>query len=73
MEAAKKDGRWGNPYDSPSTMAMPKDFLAELKKDKAAYAFFKTLDRANTHAFAWRLQNAKKPETRQRRKNNSSR
>src|SRR5579884_3997900 len=68
VEAAKKDGRWGKAYDSPSTMAIPEDFLAELKKDKDAYAFFKTLNRANTYAIAWRLQNAKKPETRQRRK-----
>jgi len=67
VEAAKTDGRWDNAYDSPSTMEVPDDFLEELKKDKAAYAFFKTLNRANTYAIAWRLQTAKKPETRARR------
>ena len=48
-------------------MEVPEDFLKELKKDKNAYAFFKTLNRANTYAIAWRLQTAKKPETRARR------
>jgi uncharacterized protein YdeI (YjbR/CyaY-like superfamily) len=67
VEAAKKDGRWDNAYDGPSTMSVPEDFLNELKKDKAAYAFFKTLNRANMYAIAWRLQTAKKQETRARR------
>jgi uncharacterized protein YdeI (YjbR/CyaY-like superfamily) len=67
VEAAKRDGRWDNAYDPSSTMEVPEDFLKELKKDKAAYAFFKTLNRANIYAIAWRLQTAKKPETRARR------
>lgn len=48
-------------------MEIPEDFLKELKKDTSAFAFFKTLNRANTYAIAWRLQTAKKPETRARR------
>ena len=48
-------------------MEIPPDFLRELKKDKEAYAFYKTLNRANTYAIAWRLQTAKKPETRAKR------
>jgi uncharacterized protein YdeI (YjbR/CyaY-like superfamily) len=67
VDAAQKDGRWDNAYDASSTMEVPEDFLKELKKDKNAYAFFKTLNRANTYAIAWRLQTAKKPETRARR------
>jgi uncharacterized protein YdeI (YjbR/CyaY-like superfamily) len=67
VEAAQRDGRWDNAYDASSTMEVPEDFLKELKKDKNAYAFFKTLNRANTYAIAWRLQTAKKPETRARR------
>ena len=43
------------------------DFLRELKKDKNAYAFFQTLNKANTYAIAWRLQTARKPETREKR------
>ena len=67
VDAAKKDGRWDSAYDAPSTMEVPADFLQELKKDARAYAFFKTLNRANAYAIAWRLQTAKKPETRARR------
>ena len=67
IERAKKDGRWEKAYDSPSKMEIPADFLSLLKKDKKAYEFFKTLNKANTFAIAWRLQTAKKPETRQKR------
>lgn len=67
IEAAKKDGRWKRAYDAASTMEIPADFLEELKKDKGAYAFFNTLNRANRYAIAWRLQTASKPETRARR------
>ncbi|HET9030973.1 MAG TPA: YdeI/OmpD-associated family protein [Candidatus Aquilonibacter sp.] len=67
VESARKDGRWDDAYDAPSTMDVPDDFLNELKKDPRAYAFFKTLNRANTYAIAWRLQTARKPQTRARR------
>lgn len=67
IEAAKKDGRWDKAYDSPSKMEIPADFLSMLKKDRQAYEFFKTLNRANTYAIAWRLETAKKPATRQKR------
>ncbi len=67
VEAAKADGRWGRAYDSPSAMQVPEDFLKELSKDKKAKAFFETLNKANTYAIAWRLQTAKKPETRAKR------
>jgi uncharacterized protein YdeI (YjbR/CyaY-like superfamily) len=68
IEAAKANGRWHTAYDSSKTMQIPEDFLQELAKDKKAEEFFKTLNRANTYAIAWRLQTAKKPETREKRK-----
>jgi uncharacterized protein YdeI (YjbR/CyaY-like superfamily) len=67
IEAARKDGRWKQAYDAASTMTVPTDFLKALKKDKKAYEFFKTLNKANTYAIAWRLQTARKPETRAKR------
>lgn len=67
IEAAKKDGRWQAAYKSSSKMEMPKDFLKELAKNKKAKKFFATLNKANTYAIAFRLQTAKKPETRERR------
>ena len=67
VEAAKQDGRWEAAYDSASKMEIPDDFLKELAKNKRAKAFFDALNRANVYAIIWRLQTAKKPETRQRR------
>jgi uncharacterized protein YdeI (YjbR/CyaY-like superfamily) len=64
VEAAKKDGRWDAAYASPKNMQVPDDFIKELSKDKKALAFYKTLNRTNTYAIAWRLATAKKPETR---------
>ncbi len=68
VKQAKKDGRWEQAYDSPKNMQVPEDFLTELKKDTTTYAYFMTLNKANVYAIAWRLQTAKKPETRERRK-----
>lgn len=67
VNAAKADGRWDKAYDSPSNMTMPEYFLKELAKNKKAQAFFETLNKTNTYAIGWRLQTAKKPETRQKR------
>lgn len=67
VKAAKADGRWEKAYDSPGKMEIPADFLRKLRKNKEGYAFFKTLNRANLYAIAWRLQTAKKTETREKR------
>ena len=67
VEAAKADGRWSAAYDSPRNAAPPEDFLTELDKNKKAKAFFTTLNKANIYAIVYRLQTAKKPETRQKR------
>lgn len=69
IEIAKADGRFSAAYDSPSKMTLPKDFLLELAKHKTAKEFFATLNKTNTYAIAWRLQTAKKPETRSKRMN----
>ena len=67
VEMAKADGRWEKAYDAPSTMQVPEDFLQALAKNEKAKAFFETLNKTNTYAIAWRLQTAKRPETRARR------
>jgi uncharacterized protein YdeI (YjbR/CyaY-like superfamily) len=67
IDAAKKDGRWTAAYDSPSNATIPEDFLAEMGKNKKAKDFFESLNKSNRYAIAYRLQTAKKPETRQRR------
>lgn len=67
VAAAKADGRWNRAYDSPSASDVPADFLAALARHKKAEAFFNSLNKANRYAIAYRLQTAKKPETRARR------
>ncbi len=67
VRAAMADGRWQAAYAPPSEMAVPEDFLAALEQRPTAKAFFETLNRQNQYAIAYRLQTAKKPETRQKR------
>lgn len=67
VEAAKADGRWELAYDSQSNSTVPEDFLQQLLNDKKALTFFESLTKANKFAITYRLQTAKKPETRQRR------
>jgi uncharacterized protein YdeI (YjbR/CyaY-like superfamily) len=67
VDAAKADGRWAAAYDGQKDMEAPADFLAAISKNKKAFAFYESLSRANKYAIAWRLQTAKKPETRERR------
>jgi uncharacterized protein YdeI (YjbR/CyaY-like superfamily) len=67
VQAAKADGRWDRAYDSPSKMTVPADFRKALSKNAEAKAFFASLNKANLYAITWRLQTAKKPETRRRR------
>jgi uncharacterized protein YdeI (YjbR/CyaY-like superfamily) len=64
IQAAKRDGRWKSAYDSPAAASAPMDFLAALENNKKAKAFFATLEKRNSYAIIYRLQTAKKPETR---------
>jgi len=64
---AKADGRWAQAYDSPKEMQLPDDFMKALLKNKKAKAFFETLNKTNKYAIGWRLQTAKKPETKEKR------
>ncbi|MGI0065451.1 MAG: YdeI/OmpD-associated family protein [Nitrosotalea sp.] len=50
-----------------SSLVTPNDFMKELSKNKKAETFFKTLNKTNTYAIGWRLETAKKPETREKR------
>jgi uncharacterized protein YdeI (YjbR/CyaY-like superfamily) len=67
VERARRDGRWDAAYDSPSRATVPDDLAAALRKNPAAAAFFAKLDSANRYAVLYRIQTAKKPETRARR------
>jgi uncharacterized protein YdeI (YjbR/CyaY-like superfamily) len=64
VERAKADGRWDAAYDGQSKITVPADLQSELDKNQRAKEFFATLDSRNRYAILFRIQTAKKPETR---------
>jgi uncharacterized protein YdeI (YjbR/CyaY-like superfamily) len=67
VEAAKADGRWAAAYDSPATATVPPEFVKELARNAKAKQFYATLNKTNLYAIAYRLQSAKRPETKIKR------
>jgi uncharacterized protein YdeI (YjbR/CyaY-like superfamily) len=67
IERARADGRWDAAYDSPSTATVPEDLQRALDENPAAAASFAALNSQNRFAILYRIQDAKKPETRARR------
>ncbi len=67
IERAQQNGQWEAAYDSPRTATIPEDFQAELDRNPQAQAFFATLKSSNRYAILFRIQTAKKAETRARR------
>jgi uncharacterized protein YdeI (YjbR/CyaY-like superfamily) len=64
VERAKLDGRWKRAYDGSRISTPPKDLMVALDRHPRARKFFDSLDRANRYAILYRVQAAKKPETR---------
>ena len=64
IDAAKADGRWAAAYAGQRTAVVPDDLAAALAADPEAEAFFATLTGANRYAILYRVQDAKRPETR---------
>jgi uncharacterized protein YdeI (YjbR/CyaY-like superfamily) len=67
VEAAKADGRWDAAYEGQRTAKVPPDLQRELDANDAAREFFARLDGANRYAIVYRLEEVRKPETRERR------
>jgi uncharacterized protein YdeI (YjbR/CyaY-like superfamily) len=67
VQAARDDGRWDAAYDSQRTSTVPDDFQAALDASPAARDFFATLNGANRYSVLFRIQTARKPETRAKR------
>ena len=67
VELAKADGRWDMAYKSQSKITIPDDFQSELDKNQKAKEFFSTLNSVNRYAILFRIQTAKKAETRSAR------
>lgn len=64
VERAKADGRWEAAYGGARNMETPHELITALAGDPIARAFFEKLDKTNRYAFCWRVQTAKRPETR---------
>jgi uncharacterized protein YdeI (YjbR/CyaY-like superfamily) len=67
VERAKKDGRWDRAYESQSRAFLPEDLEMALARNPRAKKFFATLDSRNRYAVLFRVQHAKRAETRARR------
>ncbi len=67
VEAAKADGRWEAAYEGQRNAKVPTDLARELDRNTPAREFFSTLDSSNRYAIIYRLNDARKPETRERR------
>ncbi|MCW3690994.1 YdeI/OmpD-associated family protein [Burkholderia cenocepacia] len=67
IDRARKDGRWEAAYTSASNSTVPDDLQAALDANPKAAKFFATLNSRNRYAILFRIQSAKKPETRARK------
>jgi uncharacterized protein YdeI (YjbR/CyaY-like superfamily) len=67
VERARADGRWEAAYEPQSAATVPRDLQRELDARPEAATFFDSLDSRNRYAILYRLQDAKRPETRARR------
>jgi uncharacterized protein YdeI (YjbR/CyaY-like superfamily) len=67
VERARADGRWDAAYEGQKSIAVPDDLQRELDARPQAAAFFAELNSQNRYAILYRLQDAKRPETRARR------
>jgi len=67
VEAARADGRWAAAYDSPANASVPVEFVKELERNHKAKQLYSSLNKANLYAIAYRLQTAKRPETKNKR------
>jgi len=67
VERARADGRWDAAYAGQRTAEVPDDLRQALEHHPQAQAFFATLDSANRYAVLFRVEDAKRPETRARR------
>lgn len=67
VDRAKADGRWDRAYAPQSTATVPYDLRAALDADPVARATFERLTGSQRYAVLYRLQDAKRPETRARR------
>jgi uncharacterized protein YdeI (YjbR/CyaY-like superfamily) len=67
VDAAKADGRWDKAYAGQATAELPEDLLAAIAALPAAQAMFDVLTATNRFTLFYRVNEAKRPETRAKR------
>jgi uncharacterized protein YdeI (YjbR/CyaY-like superfamily) len=67
VDRAKADGRWDAAYSGSASAEVPADLAAALAGNPAAAATFDTLNGANRYAVLFRIETAKRPDTRAHR------
>ncbi len=67
VERAQADGRWDAAYAGRNSIEVPADFAAALRADPRAQAMFQKLTSQNRYAVLYRIETAKRPDTRSRR------
>jgi len=67
VERAQADGRWDAAYAGPASVEVPDDLTSALAAEPAARAWFDVLSARNRYAVLYRIQDAKRPQTRARR------
>jgi uncharacterized protein YdeI (YjbR/CyaY-like superfamily) len=67
VERARADGRWQAAYEGQRTIAVPADLAARLATEPKAQAMFEILTSQNRYAILYRIEGAKRAETRERR------
>jgi uncharacterized protein YdeI (YjbR/CyaY-like superfamily) len=67
VERAKADGRWQRAYPGSASLDVPDDLRDALAASPPAQRMWEALTRTNKFAIVYRVQDAKRPETRARR------
>ncbi|MGH3914082.1 MAG: YdeI/OmpD-associated family protein [Pseudonocardiaceae bacterium] len=67
VERAKADGRWEVAYAGPAAIEVPADLAAALRAEPTALAMFDILTSQNRYAILYRINAAKRADTRGRR------
>jgi uncharacterized protein YdeI (YjbR/CyaY-like superfamily) len=67
VERAKSDGRWDAAYAGQASIEVPPDLEEALAAEPRASAMFEVLTSQNRYAVLYRIESAKRPDTRARR------